>query len=298
MTRGAKIYWNQLNFKPELKSRDLGRSIMKQLVALYGESHLGGCMPAYDGRSILYVAGTLPFDSKEFEFTHANKDGRKTSYSVSIRFAKTLDPNTLKSFLQGRQRDCPYDTIQALDVVLRQHPSENYVSISRSFFSTKFGRDALEDGLECWKGYFQSLRPTQMGLSLNADICATAFYKAVSVLEFVREYLNLDSIQQLFQSGLLEHQRIKIRKALKGVRVATTHNPDVPRRYKIVDITQFSAREIMFTCNEFGGTEISVSKYLKEKYNCNLKYDWLPCIKAGSDTRALYLPLEVHNLAL
>jgi len=44
----------------------------------------------------------------------------------------------------------------------------SYVTVSRSFFSKEFGaaRD-IGDGLECWRGYYQSLRPTQMGLSLN-----------------------------------------------------------------------------------------------------------------------------------
>lgn len=43
----------------------------------------------------------------------------------------------------------------------------SYVTVSRSFYSTIFGRRDIGDGLECWRGYYQSLRPTQMGLSLN-----------------------------------------------------------------------------------------------------------------------------------
>jgi len=44
-----------------------------------------------------------------------------------------------------------------------------YTSISRSFFSSQeFGPGVpLGNGVECWRGYYQSLRPTQMGLSLN-----------------------------------------------------------------------------------------------------------------------------------
>ena len=49
----------------------------------------------------------------------------------------------------------------------------SYVSVGRSFFHTSLGKDArdgrgeLGDGIEYWRGYFQSLRLTQMGLSLN-----------------------------------------------------------------------------------------------------------------------------------
>jgi hypothetical protein len=123
-----------------------------------------------------------------------------SEYKVTVRFAKRANLYHLHQFLGARQRDCPQDTIQALDVVLRESPSlkydiialvpllsyvftayfvltcspyiwlsklYSYVTVSRSFFSTTFGRRDIGDGLECWRGYYQSLRPTQMGLSLN-----------------------------------------------------------------------------------------------------------------------------------
>lgn len=42
---------------------------MGELVTLYRQSHLGGRLPAYDGRKSLYTAGPLPFTSKTFEIT-------------------------------------------------------------------------------------------------------------------------------------------------------------------------------------------------------------------------------------
>lgn len=52
---------------------------------------------------------------------------------------------------------------------LFQSCDDRYTPISRSFFSSQeFGRnEPLGNGVECWRGYYQSLRPTQMGLSLN-----------------------------------------------------------------------------------------------------------------------------------
>lgn len=48
---------------------------------------------------------------------------------------------------------------------------DSYVSISSSFFSKAFGRGGdIGSGVECWRGYYQSLRATQMGLSLNIGI--------------------------------------------------------------------------------------------------------------------------------
>ena len=40
--------------------------------------------------------------------------------------------------------------------------------MARSFYSPDIGRkQSLGDGLESWRGFYQSIRPTQMGLSLN-----------------------------------------------------------------------------------------------------------------------------------
>jgi len=55
-----------------------------------------------------------------------------------------------------------------------------YEPFGRSFFSPDLGRRrSLGEGIESWRGFYQSIRPTQMGLSLNigkkplslVDIC-------------------------------------------------------------------------------------------------------------------------------
>lgn len=43
-----------------------------------------------------------------------------------------------------------------------------YCPVGRSFYSPDLGRrQPLGEGLESWRGFYQSIRPTQMGLSLN-----------------------------------------------------------------------------------------------------------------------------------
>lgn len=41
---------------------------------LHRQSHLGGRLPAYDGRKSLYTAGALPFTSQEFHITLLDDD--------------------------------------------------------------------------------------------------------------------------------------------------------------------------------------------------------------------------------
>jgi hypothetical protein len=61
-----------------------------------------------------------------------------------------------------------------------------YTSISKSFFSHEaFGNGGpLGNGVECWRGYYQSLRPTQMGLSLNIGrvVCLYLMLSALNCL--------------------------------------------------------------------------------------------------------------------
>lgn len=52
----------------------MNRAVMERLVKLYRESHLGGRLPAYDGRKSLYTAGAFPFASKEFSIVLDDED--------------------------------------------------------------------------------------------------------------------------------------------------------------------------------------------------------------------------------
>lgn len=49
--------------------------------------------------------------------------------------------------------------------------------MGRSFYSPDLGRrQPLGEGLESWRGFYQSIRPTQMGLSLNIGTKSLCFF--------------------------------------------------------------------------------------------------------------------------
>ncbi|CAM0875451.1 unnamed protein product [Alopecurus aequalis] len=275
---------------PETRSRDRNRLIINELVRMH-KQYLDGRLPAYDGRKNIFTAGALPFKNKEFvvKLANAAKGNREEEYRVTIQHASKLDLYNLRQFLSGRHSELPQDTIQALDIALRECPTEKYLSISRSFFSQSFGHGGpIGNGVECWRGYYQSLRPTQMGLSLNIDISATAFYKAQPVMNFAVDYLNPRDA-----SRLSDQDRLKLKKALRGVRVEATHRADKKIRYKITGITPAPLKDLTF---DQDGTRVSVVQYFKKQYNYSLKYTNWPCLQAGSDSRPIYLPVEVCSI--
>ncbi|KAJ0229175.1 Protein argonaute 1 [Hirschfeldia incana] len=294
------LHQYDVTITPEVTSRGVNRAVMKQLVDLYRETHLGKRLPAYDGRKSLYTAGPLPFVSKEFrillqdEEEGAGGQRREREFKIVIKLAARADLHHLGMFLQGKQADAPQEALQVLDIVLRELPTSKprFTPVGRSFYSPDIGRkQSLGDGLESWRGFYQSIRPTQMGLSLNIDMSSTAFIEALPVTEFVCELLNRD----IRSRPLSDADRVKIKKALRGVKVEVTHRGNMRRKYRISGLTAVATRELTFPVDE-RNTQKSVVEYFYETYGFRIQHMQLPCLQVGNSNRPNYLPMEVCKI--
>ncbi|KAH9700143.1 protein argonaute 5 [Citrus sinensis] len=278
------IHHYDVSIDPEVTSQKINREIISQLINLYRLTNLGERIPAYDGMKSIYTAGPLPFESKEFIITLPDSDPRPSSsaspgterqFRVVIRLASQPYVYTLQKF------------IQVLDVVLRAAPSEKHTVVGRSFFSTDLGpMGQLGDGIEYWRGYFQSLRPTQFGLSLNIDVSASSFYKPILVTEFVQYYCSDLS------RPLSDQVRLKVKKALKGIKVVLRHM-GYNLSCKITGITSQPMSQVMFTCDN---ETRSVVQYFLEKHKIALQFTSLPALEAGTEERRIYLPMELSRI--
>ncbi|KAG6523468.1 hypothetical protein ZIOFF_013326 [Zingiber officinale] len=376
------LHQYDVSITPEVTSRGVNRAVMEQLVRLYRESYLGGRLPAYDGRKSLYTAGPLPFTLKDFQIILVDDDDgsgterRQRTFRVVIKLAARVDLHHLGMFLAGRQADAPQEALQVLDIVLRELPTARYLPVGRSFYSPDLGRrQHLGEGLESWRGFYQSIRPTQMGLSLNigndstyafprllgtivlqcnvqlsvlgtilefvteasveaqimistgsylscsnehqlvqtlydlllficifnsvdlpyfpsllcdADMSSTAFIEPLPVIEFVIELLNRD----VQSRPLSDADRVKIKKALRGVKVEVTHRGNMRRKYRISGLTSQATRELTFPVDE-RGTVKSVVQYFQETYGFTIQHTSWPCLQVGNQQRPNYLPMEV-----
>lgn len=292
------LHQYDVSITPEVTSRGVNRAVMAQLVRLYRESHLGKRLPAYDGRKSLYTAGALPFVSKEFKITLMDEeDGtgaprREREFKVVIKLAARVDLHHLGMFLKGRQADAPQEALQVLDIVLRELPTTRYCPVGRSFYSPNLGRrQPLGEGLESWRGFYQSIRPTQMGLSLNIDMSSTAFIEPLPVIDFVTQLLNKDVVSR----PLSDADRVKIKKALRGVKVEVTHRGNMRRKYRISGLTSQATRELTFPVDE-RGTLKSVVEYFYETYGFVIQHTQWPCLQVGNQQRPNYLPMEVCKI--
>ncbi|XP_020973401.1 protein argonaute 5 isoform X2 [Arachis ipaensis] len=297
---------------PEVTAKSIRRILVNLLVTKYLKTNLGNRIPAFDGNKNLYTAGRLPFESQDFVIKLSDDDRKGSSaasasgsaskkrereFKITIRFAAKVELQNLIQFLRCQQRETPQDTIQALDVALRALPSEKYNISGRSFFSPLLGQQGLlGGGIEYWRGYYQSLRPTQMGLSLNidypysADVSARSYYEPILVTDFVGKHFNLDLSRRLS-----DQDRVKIKKALRGIKVEVRNNENI-RGYKVTGVSKEPLYELTFTLDD-NATKKSVVQYFHEKYGIQLRYLNLPAIQAGSDAKPAYLPMEVCWIA-
>ncbi|KAM7255757.1 hypothetical protein ACFE04_011498 [Oxalis oulophora] len=283
---------------PEVASRNVNRAIIAELVRLYKESDLGMRLPAYDGRKSLYTAGELPFAWKEFTIKLIDQDDRSTGpkrvreYKVVIKFVARANMHHLGEFLAGKRADHAQDALQILDIVLRELSNRRYCPIGRSFFSPHIrAPQRLGEGLESWCGFYQSIRPTQMGLSLNIDMASAAFIEPLPVIEFVAQLLGKDKLSR----PLSDSERMKIKKALKGVKVEVTHRGDVRRKYRVSGLTTQPTRELVFPVDDIS-TMKSVVEYFQEMYGFTIQHTHLPCLQVGNQKKANYLPMEACKI--
>ncbi|KAL5716727.1 argonaute 1B [Ranunculus cassubicifolius] len=292
------LHQYDVSITPEATSRIVNRAVMTKLVKLYRLSHLGNRLPAYDGRKSLYTAGPLPFATKEFLITLVDEDEvsgaprREKEYRVVFRYAARVDLHHLGLFLQGKQAEAPQEALQALDIVLRELPNRMYTPVGRAFYSPDLvGTQSLGEGLESWRGFYQSIRPTQMGLSLNIDVSSTAFFKPLPVVDYVLQLLSRNVIQR----PLSDVERAKIKKTLRGVKIEVVHRGNIRRKYRIVGLTSLPSAELIFAVDERGRKK-SVVQYFLETYGYPIQLAHWPCLEVGSQNKAKYLPMEVCKI--
>uniref|UniRef100_A0A8C8RDS4 Argonaute RISC catalytic component 2 n=1 Tax=Pelusios castaneus TaxID=367368 RepID=A0A8C8RDS4_9SAUR len=291
------IYHYELDIKPEKCPRRVNREIVEHMVQHFKTQIFGDRKPVFDGRKNLYTAMPLPIGREKLEVTLPG-EGKDRIFKVAIKWMSCVSLQALHDALSGRLPSVPFETIQALDVVMRHLPSMRYTPVGRSFFTASEGcSNPLGGGREVWFGFHQSVRPSLWKMMLNIDVSATAFYKAQPVIEFVCEVLDFKSIEEQ-QKPLTDSQRVKFTKEIKGLKVEITHCGQMKRKYRVCNVTRRPASHQTFPLQQESGqtVECTVAQYFKDRHKLVLRYPHLPCLQVGQEQKHTYLPLEVCNI--
>eukprot|EP00842_Homolaphlyctis_polyrhiza_P005960 jgi/Hompol1/6365/HPOL_004951-RA len=211
-------------------------------------------------------------------------------FQLTITKLEPINMQRLIAYLEGRTAEVPSEAITVVDVLLRHRPSLQFTTVGRCFY-TSDSASQIANGAQLWQGFHQSLRPTRGQLLINLDVSATAFYQPGLLIEMVARVLGKNSAADL-RGPMIEKDRIKADRMLKGLKIIVVHRGHIRRKYRIIRLTATPASRTTFPLNDSGAEE-SVAAYFAKKYNRQLYFPNLPCVVVGTLDRPVYLPLEV-----
>lgn len=291
-------------------SKDVAR-LIKQKLVLDNPVVLSGAFPAYDGRKNLYSPIEFQNDRLEFyvslpvptskpTFPNAkfndllDKRPKLKLFRINIKLVSKFDGKELSSFLSKEGDDwipLPQDYLHALDVILRESPTEKCISVGRSLYSNAMGgTKEIGGGVVGLRGFFQSLRPTQQGLALNIDFSVSAFHESIGVIPYLQKRLEfLRDLSQRKTRGLIGGERNEVERALKNIRVFVCHRETV-QRYRVYGLTEEDTENLWFADRD--GKNLRLVTYFKEHYNYDIQFRNLPCLQI-SRSKPCYLPMEL-----
>ncbi|KAH9994550.1 argonaute-like protein [Russula compacta] len=251
---------------------------------------------AHDSSAKLIAANLLPqpltitltyFEDDDVE--GRIKEQGKKEYTLTIKYIQPIETDGLQQYLVGHAQYRNYDilpVISALNLILSAHPNRTQtgagvmVGKNRYFFPpvSPQSQSSLGGGLEAWRGYFSSVRPSFNQLMVNVNVCATAFYSEGNLAEamIAFEQASFGARMSAFV------QRIRVKTDHLG------HQKTVKR------LAKFNAKQHKFEAQELGGT-VTVEEYFRRKYKITLHYPNLPLVDVGG-SKAIFLPPEVCTI--
>lgn len=263
----------------------------------------------FDGNRLAWSTKTLDRELRvtvdlDQEAGKTPRPGKEDKHRVVIRQTNRVRFDVLEAYLQKKTDfDIPIlEAINFMDHLLRESPSKNFTAIKRSFFQKGESRFELGNGVEAFKGAYQTLRmvlgsqgPT---LSINIDVANGTFFNHTQFHILAQKMVNARDTNDLIQL-LRQGERGRGAQGLKKLRrlhvTARHRGREVFDKY-VVDKVLFgvSARDHKFQTEDPNGKEVTVNvqQYFLNKFNVRLVYPDLPVIKMTRGKNTV-LPMEV-----
>ena len=131
---------------------------------------------------------------------------------------------------------------------LSQHPSQQGVMVGRNRFFFPQETFSLGGGLEAWKGFYSSVRPTYNQLMVNVNVATTAFYQEGNLANSMIEYRNATF------GGRVDG-------FIRGLRIVTTH---LRHRKTVRKTSRLTARQATFMWDKVN-RQVTTEEYFKQR---------------------------------
>lgn len=231
-----------------------------------------------------------------------SRPGRSNVHRFAMRSAGTVRFDVLRAYLD---RKCDFDNnvlaaINFLDHLLRDGPSKRLTAIKRNLFQKGEKRFDLGDGVEAFKGVYQTLRmvngPNGAGLSVNVDVANGTFFNSGPLHLLASKITGCRSPNDLIQACRQgENSRAgRGLKRLRKIHVVARHRGGNEDAYCIEKVIHVSARDHKFKALDDQNREYTtnVYDYFLRKHNTRLQFPDLPLVKMTKGKNTV-LPMEV-----
>ena len=256
-------------------------------------------------------------------------------FNVTVRFATTVDLDTINQFIDGKCSERPQDAFKAVDIIMRHGPTVGSIVLGHNIFQKEEPGKPSAD-LERYKltaskhvrfGHYQTMKTCAIGPVLNIDRTSAVFQECgplIYIMANVKEMKTDELIRRLacdvnpdncgFKSarggkfnprGRYNNSDSIIEQLIsefKGIKVSTTYG-SYKRTFKLSKITSIAARAQTFDdFNNQNGLDSAptVASYFKEKYGITgddfERLKDLPCAQLGTPRRPVYIPITLLNV--
>ncbi|CAE6438640.1 unnamed protein product, partial [Rhizoctonia solani] len=221
-----------------------------------------------------------------FEEGEDGPDKKSKTYRISLKPTTVHDTTDMTKCNAGAKGLFdPQPMISAFNILLSKYPSQHGVMVGRNkwFFPSLHQASDLGYGLEAFRGYYSSVRPSFQQLMVNVNVATTAFFKPGPLAPLFQKFGPAGQNQlRTFIHNLrieMKHTGRIMRKTIKGIKLNT------------------NARVYKFKCDEFEGQDVTVEVYYKRKYNMTLQNPLLPLVDiGGTKDRPILVPPEVCTI--
>jgi len=280
----------------------------------------------HDGRKLAWTPVPLREDIRvRVDLDEGSSRNRQDNiHMFQMRTTTKIDLWQIKAYLSGTSAwdNSILEGMNFLDHVLRQHPSQNLVSIKRNFYHPNEPKRPLDTVVEVAIGAYASIRmnmpgPASIGLGINVDVANTAMWAPKTLPLLIRCYLDMVEKQKIPADHLLGPPLAPIRgsqnkwvksplfntlKRFYRLRFVTPHQKPADRQrrthtFKELAFKQeygsqgMTARTYKF---DYQGKTVTLEEYYWRRYQIRLQCANLPLV--ATNKKDTYFPMELCQI--
>ncbi|KAF9072959.1 Piwi domain-containing protein [Rhodocollybia butyracea] len=218
-----------------------------------------------------------------FKLTASEPISAKQVYSVTSLFGVLLIAGA--DVMENPQAAT---ALNLLNIIIRQDSNQKYPHNARAFFS-KVGKKELK-GIELWRGFFQSVRPTKDALLVNIDTTMTAVIKEGSLLDVAMDYMGFRNTRELAINEQSHHYHA-LETFFKKIRVVL----QTTKKTRTIRGLVANAGKFAFSKD---GESMTVEQYLNKTYNIRIAYPNIVGVRLTKrdEENQIVLPLEMCQI--